>query len=115
MKTLFYIFSILAIAITAYIGIKSGLVGPTIFAVSPYVGLVFILWISKHTTAVLTARSVTIFLVSVGLYFLLDTTYMERNLGTKFSFIFIPLWQWTMLLVSGFVVYLSNGNQKDNL
>ena len=112
MKIFFYILSLIAIVITSYSGMQDGLVGSTFFAVSPYVGLLYILNIAKHKTAMITARTVTIFLVSVGLYFLLDTTYMERKLGTNFSFIFIPLWQWTMLLVSGFVVYLSNGKAE---
>jgi len=109
MKIFFYILTVLTIVITAYSGIQNGLVSLTIFALSPYVGLLYILSIAKHKTAIFTARTVTVFLVSVGLYFLLDTTYMERRLGTNFSFLFIPIWQWTMLLVSGFVVYLSNG------
>ena len=112
MTIFFYILSVLAIAITTYSGIQSGLVGPVFFALSPYAGLLYILKIAKHKTAILTARTVTVFLVSVGLYFLLDTTYMERKLGTNFSFIFIPIWQWTMLMVSGFVVYLSNGKSE---
>lgn len=112
MNIFFYILSLLAIAITMYSGIQSGLVGSVFFAVSPYVGLLYILNTAKHQTAILTARTVTVFLVLVGLYFLLDTTYMERKLGTNFSFLFIPIWQWTMLAVSGFVVYLSNDKSK---
>ncbi len=113
MKIFFYTLSVLAILITAYTGIRSGLVSFTVFAVSPYVGLLYLSWIAKDKTAILTARTVILFLVSVGLYFLLDTTYMERRLGTHFSFLFIPVWQWTMLLVSGLVVYLSNTDSKE--
>ena len=64
-----------------------------------------------HTETVINYAT-SLFIVSVGLYFLLDNTYMERNLEHKFSFLFIPLWQLTMLLVSGFVVYLSNGKNS---
>lgn len=87
--------------------------GLALFACSPYILTLYLLFIAKHKTALITAEVVTVFIVSVGLYFLLDTTYMERQLEYKFSFLFIPLWQWTMLLVSGFVVYLSNGKDAD--
>ncbi|PTB83594.1 hypothetical protein C9926_02080 [Sulfurovum lithotrophicum] len=110
----FYILSIIALIITLVIGITHGHIGLTLFAITPYMMLFFLLNISKHNTAVLTAKVLTVFLVSVGLYFLLDTTYMERKLGDKFSFLFMPIWQWTMLLVSGFVIYLSNGKKVDN-
>ena len=104
----FYLLSIIAIAITLYVGLKKELLGLALFAVSPYVVLLYLLAIAKHNTAVITAQVVTVFIISVGLYFILDTTYMERKLEYKFSFLFIPIWQWTMLLVSGFVIYLSN-------
>jgi len=113
MKLLFYALSIIASFITLIIGVQHGLMELVFFAVSPYIFILYLLKISKHNTAVVTAKVVTAFLVSVGLYFLLDTTYMERKLGDKFSFLFIPIWQWTMLLVSGFVVYLSNGKTSD--
>jgi hypothetical protein len=111
MQLFFYFISTVAIVITFSIGLKHGLLGLALFATSPYITLVYLLKIAKHHTAILTARVVTLFLISVGLYFLLDTTYMERNLEYKFSFLFIPIWQWTMLLVSGFVIYLSNENK----
>ncbi|HIP51357.1 MAG TPA: hypothetical protein EYG94_04630 [Campylobacterales bacterium] len=67
--------------------------GYLIFATLPYIITLYILKISEHNTAKNTAYATAIFLVSVGLYFLLDTTYMEKNLEHKFSFLFIPLWQ----------------------
>ena len=105
---LFYALSGIAIVITLTIGLQKNLLGLAFFAITPYVGLLYILKIAKATTASITAKTVTLFLVAVGLYFLLDTTYMQRYLQMKFSFLFIPIWQWTMLLVSGLVVYLSN-------
>ena len=108
----FYLLSIVAIVITLMMGIKHDHLGFTLFAITPYMMTFFLLVISRHHTAILTAKVMTVFLVSVGLYFLLDTTYMERKLGDKFSFLFIPIWQWTMLLVSGFVIYLSNGKNE---
>jgi len=112
MKSFFYVLCLLAMLITFYIGLQSKLYFLTLFAVSPYLGLLYILYIAKSTTALMTAKVVTVFLVVVGLYFLLDTTYMERQLGVKFSFLFIPLWQCTMLLVTGLVVYLSNRKKR---
>ena len=111
MKLFFYLLSITASTITLNIGLNNGLLGLALFAASPYLVLLYLLKIAGHTTAVVTARVVTVFIVSVGLYFLLDTTYMEKRLEYKFSYLFIPIWQWTMLLVSGFVIYLSN--EKD--
>jgi len=105
---LFYALSSIAIVVTLTIGWKNNLFGLAFFAITPYIGLLYILKVAKDTTAIVTAKTVTLFLVAVGLYFLLDTTYMERYLQMKFSFLFIPIWQWTMLLVSGFVIYLSN-------
>ena len=102
-----------AIGITFFSGMKQGLVGLAIFALSPYVLALLLLRIAKHHTAVITAKVVALFIISVGLYFLLDTTYMEKHLEYKFSFLFIPLWQLTMLLVSGLVIYLSNGKVLD--
>ena len=112
MKITLYILTLLAIIITLVIGIQKSL-APSylIFSALPYVITLYILKISKHNTAKNTAYTTAIFIVSVGLYFLLDTTYMEKNLEYKFSFLFIPLWQLTMLLVAGFVVYLSNGKK----
>ena len=112
MKITLYILTLLAIIITLVIGIQKSL-APSylIFSVLPYVITLYILKISEHNTAKNTAYTTSIFTVSVGLYFLLDTTYMEKNLEYKFSFLFIPLWQLTMLLVAGFVVYLSNGKK----
>ena len=104
----FYLLSVIAIIITFFIGIKNNVIGLAFFAISPYILTIYLLAIAKHNTAVITAQVVTVFIVSVGLYFLLDTTYMERRLEYKFSYLFIPIWQWTMLLVSGFVIYLSN-------
>lgn len=112
MQSFFYIISTVTIVITLYIGFQKGLLGLAFFSISPYLGLLYIIKIAKHPTAIITARTVTLFLVCVGLYFLLDTTYMEKHLDTKFSFLFIPIWQWTMLLVSGFVIYLSNENKN---
>ena len=108
MKIFLYICTLFAVGITIFVGLENGLTIQWVFAISPYLGLLYILRIAKHKTAIITSMTVTIFLVSVGLYFLLDTTYMERYLGSKFSFFFIPIWQWTMLLVSGTVVYFSN-------
>ena len=109
MKLGFYLLSIIATVITLLFGFANGLVELTFFAVTPYIMTLYLLKISKHNTAVLTAKVITVFIVLVGLYFLIDTTYMERKLGDKFSFLFMPMWQWTMLLVSGLVIYLSNG------
>ena len=103
----------MAIGITFFLGMQQGLVGLVLFAISPYLLSLFLLRIAKHQTAVITAKVMALFVISVGLYFLLDTTYMEKHLEYKFSFLFIPLWQWTMLLVSGLVIYLSNGKVFD--
>ncbi len=108
LKSPFYLLSIIAIVITLFMGYRNALTGLALFAMSPYVVTFFLVLIAKHNTALLTAQVVTVFIVFVGLYFLLDNTYMERHLGYKFSFLFMPLWQWTMLLFSGFVVHLSN-------
>jgi len=109
MKKIFYILTLLAIIITLALGIQKSLhLGYLISATLPYALCLYILKISTHNTAYATS----LFIVSVGLYFLLDNTYMERNLEHKFSFLFIPFWQLTMLLVSGFVVYLSNGKKS---
>lgn len=112
-KIPFYILSVVAAGTTLAIGLGNALIGLAVFASSPYILTLFLMWIAKHKTAVITAQVVTVFIVSVGLYFLLDTTYMERNLEYKFSFLFIPIWQWTMLVVSGFVIYLSNLHHTD--
>ncbi len=112
-KTLLSIFSIIAIIITLVLGLQKSLVAYyLIFAILPYGITLYLINIANHNTAKNTAYATATFIVSVGLYFLLDTTYMEKNLEHKFSFLFIPLWQLTMLLVSGFVVYLSNGKKK---
>ena len=116
MKTLhllFYGLSLLSIVVTGYYALHMHLFALGFFALSPYIATIFLLYIAKHNTAVVTAQVVTLFIVSVGLYFLLDTTYMERRLSYKFSFLFIPIWQWTMLLVTGFVIYLSNDKVLD--
>jgi len=112
-KIPFYILSAVAAGTTLAIGLGNALIGLAVFASSPYILTLFLMWIAKHKTAVITAQVVTVFIVSVGLYFLLDTTYMERKLEYKFSFLFIPIWQWTMLVVSGFVIYLSNRHDTD--
>lgn len=112
MKLGFYLLAIIASIITAMIGLSKGFLGLVFFAISPYLMTLFLLKIATHNTAIITAKTVTIFIVLVGLYFLLDTTYMERKLGDKFSFLFMPIWQWTMLLVSGSVIYLSNGEMN---
>ena len=109
-KAPFYFLATLAGLITLTIGFKNNLFWLAFFAFSPYVMTLILLYIASHQTAILTAKVMTVFLLCVGLYFLLDTTYMERALGDKFSFYFLPLWQWTMLLVSGFVIYLSNAD-----
>ena len=109
----FYLLSIVAFVTTLSIGLKHGHLGLTLFAITPYMMTFFLLLISRHHTSILTSKIITVFLVSVGLYFLLDTTYMERKLGDKFSFLFMPIWQWTMLMVSGFVIYLSNGKKEN--
>ena len=111
-KNPFYLLSTFALVITLFIGFSKGLIGLTLFASSPYIVTLYLLGIARHNTAVVTAQVVALFIISVGLYFLLDTTYMERNLEYKFSFLFIPIWQWTMLLVTGFVVYLSNTKKE---
>jgi len=113
MKLFFYLLNILAIAVTITLGLEKGLFVLAFFASSPYVMSFFLLKIAKDTSARVTAKVLTVFMVSVGLYFLLDTTYMERNLGYKFSYLFIPIWQWTMLFVAGAVVYLSNPPKSD--
>jgi len=100
--------SSIAILITFLEGTSSTAKSFMWFALSPYLMTYYLIYIAKHQTSLITAMTVTLFIVSVGLYFLLDTTYMERKLGDKFSFLFIPIWQWTMLVVSGFVIYLSN-------
>ena len=100
-------------AITLKYGGAVHLFALSFFAISPYVATLMLLYIAKHNTAVVTSQAVTLFIVGVGLYFLLDNTYMERHLGYKFSFLFIPIWQWTMLLVTGFVIYLSNDKAPD--
>lgn len=112
MKITIYSLLFLALGITFVTGMQKGLTLLGLFATSPYVGALLLLYLAKQKTAIITAEVLAVFLVSVGLYFLLDTTYMERNLGIKFSFLFIPLWQWTMLLVAGLVVLLSNGRPK---
>ena len=113
MKKIFYTLTLLAIIITLALGIEKSLhLGYLVFATLPYAFCLYILKISSHNTAKNTAYATSLFIVCVGLYFLLDSTYMERNLEHKFSFLFIPLWQLTMLLVSGFVVYLSNGKNR---
>ena len=112
MKLGFYLLAIVASIITAMIGLSKGLLGLALFAISPYLMTLFLLKIATHNTAITTAKTVTLFIVLVGLYFLLDTTYMEKKLGDKFSFLFMPIWQWTMLLVSGSVIYLSNGKMN---
>lgn len=108
MKLLYIVGLLIAITITLLLGIAQKHYLLALFAASPYMLCIYLIHISKYQTASITAKVVAIFLVSVGLYFLLDTTYMERNLGYKFSFLFMPIWQWTMLLVAGAVVYLSN-------
>lgn len=112
MQVFFYALGSIATIITLITGLNKGLFGLVFFAISPYLFTFYLLTIAKHPTAVVTAKTVTLFVVSVGLYFLLDTTYMEKHLAYKFSFLFIPLWQWTMLVVSGFVIYLSNDTER---
>ncbi|CAA6800434.1 MAG: Unknown protein [uncultured Sulfurovum sp.] len=113
MKTILYILTLIAIITTLALGLEQSVaLGYLAFTILPYVITLYILKISKHKTAKNTAYSTAIFVVSVGLYFLIDTTYMENNLEHKFSFLFIPMWQLTMLLVSGLVVYFSN--RKDS-
>ena len=112
MKLLLTLLLIVTICITLILGLEKGLGFLALFALSPYVMSFYLVKIAKDSTARVTAYVVTVFVMSVGLYFLLDTTYMERNLGDKFSYLFIPIWQWTMLSVSGLVVYLSNTNTK---
>jgi len=113
MKLLLILLSTVAIAITFMLGREQGLWSLAFFAASPYVMSIYLLSIAKHTSAIITAKVLTVFIVSVGLYFLLDSTYMERNLEYKFSYLFIPIWQWTMLVVAGAVVYLSNTSSSD--
>lgn len=113
MQLLFFSFSIVAIMITFIMGLKSVSYGLVFFAISPYFVTLYLIKIAQYETAILTARSMTLFVVVIGLYFLLDTTYMERRLGDNFSYLFIPLWQLTMLAVSGFVIYLSNSNVNE--
>ena len=109
MKTILYILTLLAIIITLALGLEQSLAfGYLAFAIVPYLTTLYILKISNHPTAKYTAYATAIFVIFVGLYFLIDTTYMEDNLEHKFSFLFIPMWQLTMLLVSGLVVYFSN-------
>jgi len=112
-KNWFYLLLLLAIVVTLWYGLKEGLVGLTLFALLPYFVAMFLLWIAKHISSVITAQVVTVFILCVGIYFLLDTTYMERKLAYKFSFLFMPIWQLTMLLVSGFVIFLGNGKGNE--
>lgn len=114
MKSFLTLLGIFALAITFILGVEKGLLFLALFAASPYVMGIYLLYISKHRSAVITAKVLIVFIVSVGLYFLLDRTYMERNLGYKFSYLFMPIWQWTMLLAAGAVAYLSNGSTKDD-
>ncbi len=112
MKLGFYLLAVVASIITLMIGLNKGFSGLAFFAITPYLMTLFLLKIATHNTAIITAKSVTVFVVLVGLYFLLDTTYMEKKLEDKFSFLFMPIGQWIMLLVSGAVVYLSNGKMN---
>jgi len=108
MIKLFYLLNIIAIVLTIVLGYSTVHSGLILFTFFPYILLVYLLYLAKGTIATVTAKIITLFIVSVGMYFLLDTTYMEQKLEYKFSFLFIPLWQYTMILVSGFVIYLSN-------
>jgi len=108
MKPFFYLLNLSAIVITFIEGLSNTTLGFTLFAISPYLVLLYLVSISADRTSIVTAYSLSLFLVSVGLYFLLDTTYIEKVLADKFSYLFIPIWQLTMVLVGGFVVYLSN-------
>lgn len=112
-KLPFYLLSIIAIVITFFIAYEKGLRGLALFASFPYALTLYLVGLAQKNTALITAKIVTIFIVSVGLYFLLDTTYMERRLEYKFSFLFIPIWQYIMLLVTGLVIYLSNKKASD--
>jgi len=114
MKLFFYALNVLALIITFMLGLSYVPTGFVLFTLTPYLVVLYLLKIAKHQTAVVTAMVMTLFIVSVGLYFLLDTTYMEKRLEYKFSFLFIPIWQWMVLLVSGFVIYLSNDKQQKN-
>ena len=111
-KKWFYMLLSLAILVTLLYGYYNSLIGLTFFALLPYIVAIYLLFISKHISSIITAKVVTVFIICVGLYFLIDTTYMERKLAYKFSFLFMPIWQLTMLLVSGLVVFL--GNNKEN-
>ena len=112
MKICLQILSLLAFGLTLILGFKQDLLGLSFFASSSYLVCVYLLSMAREGIALVTAEVLTVFLFSVGMYFLLDTTYMERHLGYKFSYLFIPIWQWTMLLVAGFVVYLSQPSLK---
>lgn len=108
MKLFFYGLNVVAVVITFFSGLSVVPAGLVFFALTPYILALYLVKIAKHQTAMVTAMVITVFIVSVGLYFLLDTTYMERRLEYKFSYLFIPIWQWAMLIVSGSVIYLSN-------
>ena len=112
-KTLFYLITLIAIGTTVIVGIQKELsILYILFTSLSYAILLYLIKIAKHKTSILTVQSTVLFIVLAGLYFLLDTTYMEQNLEHKFSFLFMPIWQLTMLLVSGLVIYLSNGKQS---
>ena len=111
-KKWFYLLLLLAIGITVWYGLEIRHVGLVLFALVPYIFAMFLLYIAKHISSIITAQVVTVFILCVGLYFLLDTTYMERNLAYKFSFLFMPIWQLTMLVVSGLVIFLGNGKEN---
>lgn len=111
-KKWFYVLLSIAIVVTLVYGLSNNLIGLTLFALLPYLVAIYLLFISKHISSIITAEVVTVFIMCVGLYFLLDTTYMERKLAYKFSFLFMPIWQLTMLFVSGLVIFLGNGKEN---
>jgi hypothetical protein len=108
MIKLFYLLNALAIGITILVGLPTIHSGLIVFTVGPYVLLLYLLSLARGNIAIVTAEVITVFIVLVGMYFLLDTTYMERRLEYKFSFLFKPIWQYSMILVSGLVIYFSN-------
>ncbi|CAA6806854.1 MAG: Unknown protein [uncultured Sulfurovum sp.] len=88
MKTILYILTLIAIITTLALGLEQSLeFGYLAFAIVPYLTTLYMLKIANHTTAKYTAYATAIFVVFVGLYFLIDTTYMEDSLEHKFSFL----------------------------
>ena len=112
MKLAYYLLTIVAIIITLYVGIDKATKGFLAFSISPYIMNLYLLKKSKNHIPLLVARGMTILIISVGIYFLFNQPIMEERLEEKFSFLFMPIWQWTMLWISGFIIYLGRKKPK---